>query len=103
MVEKVIFLDLNSFHLYNMNRQSADLPTLSHLEVHKNMTEGLVENRLNGKLHLIQAQDGKVTMDCAVCSNRKVKGGMCPRKPGLHPTKCFAIYHTMKKYHYVCS
>jgi hypothetical protein len=22
----------------------------------------------------------------------------CPRKPGLHPSKCFAICHTVKKY-----
>jgi hypothetical protein len=31
------------------------------------------EDRLNCKLHLIQAQNGKVTKDCAVCSNRVVK------------------------------
>jgi hypothetical protein len=66
-----------------------------------------VEDRLNGKLHLIQARGGKVTKDCAVCSNRKVNGGRretsfycdtCPRKPGFHPNKCFAMYHTMNKY-----
>jgi hypothetical protein len=61
-----------------------------------------VEDHLNGKLHLIQAHEGKATKDCAFCSNRKVKGGRretslycdtCPRKPGLHPNKCFAIYY----------
>jgi hypothetical protein len=33
-----------------------------------------VEDRLNGKLHLIEAHDGKITKNCAVCSNREVKG-----------------------------
>jgi hypothetical protein len=70
-----------------------------------------LEDCLNGKLHLIQAHDGNVTYDCAVCSNREVKGGraetsfyrdMCPRKPGLHFNKCFAIYHTAKKYCLLC-
>jgi hypothetical protein len=28
-----------------------------------------VRDRLNGKLHLIQAHDGNVQKDCAVCSN----------------------------------
>jgi hypothetical protein len=114
-----------------MNLQSAKLSTLSHLEVHKKVIQGLVgnnqnkmtrkrgrprstnvEDHLNGKLHLIQAHYGKVTMDCVVCFNREVKGGrremsfscdMCSRKPGLHPDKCFAIYHTVKKYRLVCS
>jgi hypothetical protein len=57
-----------------------------------------VKDHLNGKLHLIQAHDGKVTKDCAVCSNREVKGGtretlfycdMRPRKPGPHPQQVF--------------
>jgi hypothetical protein len=79
-----------SFHLYNMNRQSTDIPTLSHLEFCKKVIEGLVANKqnkmsqkrgrpssthvednLNGKLHLLQAHEGKATKDCAVCSNRK--------------------------------
>jgi hypothetical protein len=57
-----------------------------------NLTD--VEDNLNGKLHLLQAHEGKATKDCAVCSNRKVKRGrkeallycdMCSRKPALHP------------------
>lgn len=117
---------VNSFHLYNLNQNSKNLPALSHLEFRKKIIEGLVgnvrnkmsrkrgrpstgdtEDRLNGKLHLIRAHERKVTKDCAVCSNRKVKGGRketsfycdtCERKPGLHPNKCFALYHTEKKY-----
>jgi hypothetical protein len=114
-----------------MNLQSAKLSKLSHLEFHKKVTEGFVgnirnmmtqkrgrrssknvEDHLNGKLHLIQAHYGKVKMDYAVCSNKEVKGGRremsfccdtCPRKLGLHPNKCFAIYYTLKKYCLACS
>jgi hypothetical protein len=114
-----------------MNWQSAKLPTLSHLEFHTKVIEGLagnvrnkmiqkrgrpssaaVEYCLNGKLHLIQAHDGKVKMHYAVCSNREVKGGrtettfycdMCPRKPGLHTNECFVTYHRAMKYRLVCS
>jgi hypothetical protein len=41
--------------------------------------------------------------DCAVCWNRKIKGGhhetvyycgTCSRKPGLHHRVCFGLYHT---------
>jgi hypothetical protein len=38
---------VNSFHLYNMSQQSANLPTLSHLEFHKKVIEGLVGNVRN--------------------------------------------------------
>jgi hypothetical protein len=38
---------VNSFHLYNMSQQSANLPTLSHLELCKKVIEGLVENVRN--------------------------------------------------------
>jgi len=50
--------------------------------------------------------DGKLR-DCAVCSNCKVHGGRqqtvyfcktCTCQPGLHPSKCFERYHTMKDY-----
>jgi hypothetical protein len=34
-----------------------------------------LEDGLSDKLHLIQVHDGKVTKECAVCSNREVKGG----------------------------
>ncbi|XP_069697349.1 piggyBac transposable element-derived protein 4-like isoform X1 [Periplaneta americana] len=117
---------VNSFHLYNLNQQSKNLPTVSHLEFRKKIIVGLVgnvrnkisrkrgrpstndtEDHLNGTLHLIRAHERKVTKDCEVYSNRKVKGGRketsfycntCERKPGLHPNKCFAIYHAEKKY-----
>jgi hypothetical protein len=66
---------VNSFHLYNMSQQSANL---SHLEFRKKVIEGLVgnvrnkmsrkrgrpsstdvEDDLNEKLHLIQAHKGR--------------------------------------------
>jgi hypothetical protein len=52
------------------------------------------EDGLNGKLHLIHVHHGKVTKECAVCSNREVNGGrretlfycdMCPRKQDSTP------------------
>jgi hypothetical protein len=63
------------------------------------------KDHLIGKLNPIHAHDGKVTKGYAVCSNRKMKGAkreksvncdMCPRKPGLHHNKCFAMCHTVK-------
>jgi hypothetical protein len=90
--------------------------TLSQLEFRKKVFKGLagnlrnkitlkrgkpnssdVEDRLNGKLHLIQAQDWKAKKDCAIFSNREAKGGRretsfccdtCPSRQGLHPNKC---------------
>jgi hypothetical protein len=66
--------------------QSAKLPTMSHLEFHMKVISGLarnvqnkmtqkigrpsstdVEDCLKGKLHLIQAYDGKVKTGRAVC------------------------------------
>jgi hypothetical protein len=38
---------VNSLHLYNMNRQSSNLPTLSELEFHNKVIEGLVGNISN--------------------------------------------------------
>jgi hypothetical protein len=115
---------MNSFHQYTMNHHSANLSSLSYLEVHKKVIEGLlgsiwnkmtqkrgrpswtdVEDHLKGKLHLIQANDRKETEDFGVCSNRKLKGGRrdtsfycntCSRKSRLCPNKCFAIYHAVK-------
>ena len=51
--------------------------------------------------------ESESTKDCAVCSNRKLKGQRretvyfcetCTRKPGLHPGTCFKNYHTLEKY-----
>jgi hypothetical protein len=74
-----------------MNRQSAKLPALSHMEFRKKVTEVTLEkvwpereeaqvgadakNRPNGKPHLIQARAGKVTQDCTICSNREMNRG----------------------------
>ncbi|PNF33477.1 hypothetical protein B7P43_G00567 [Cryptotermes secundus] len=75
-----------------MNRQSAKLSTLSHLDFRKKMIEGLVGNvRSNmirkrgrpgstdaedmiGNLHLSQTHGREVKMNCAVSSNREVEG-----------------------------
>jgi hypothetical protein len=70
-----------------------------------------VEDRLNGKLHLIQAHDGKLTKDCAVCSNRKWKETeekyrfIVTRVQGSqNSTTCASsIYHIVKKYLLECS
>ena len=62
--------------------------------------------RLNNKQHFI-GQNPEKPKDCAVCSNRKIKGGRsktsyfcktCSRKPSLHPVDCFEKYHTMVHY-----
>ena len=59
-----------------------------------------------GKLRLIQAREGNKTKECAVCSNRKVKGRRMetyhycdtyPRKRDRYPNECFAKYHIFKK------
>jgi hypothetical protein len=39
---------VNSSHLYNMNQQSSNLPTLPDLEFHNKVIEGLVGNIWNG-------------------------------------------------------
>lgn len=65
------------------------------------------EERLNCRPHFIYANQQSKSKDCAVCSDRKVKGGRketvyfcntCTKKPGLHPGECFEKFHTLKKY-----
>ncbi|XP_041093516.1 piggyBac transposable element-derived protein 4-like [Polyodon spathula] len=65
------------------------------------------EERLSGKPHFIAKNESKSTKDCAVCSDRKRKGGRretvwfcktCSRHPGLHPGDCFERYHTVEAY-----
>lgn len=118
---------VNSFILYNIDRQQNNLRPVLHSTYRKELIKGLVGEvrnlsrkrgrrhsaegddgvRLNGMYHSLQVQEGKKTKDCAVCSNRKVPGGRkettfycatCPCKPGLHPNTCFDKYHTVKKY-----
>src|SRR6218665_3537729 len=110
---------INSFILYNINRQQQNLVAVSHITFHRKMIEQLVVNVratelhrgrpsstdkitwLNGKLHIIAHIDKD--KDCAVCSGRKTPGcrrrtnfhcNSCPRQPGLHPDTCFEKYHT---------
>jgi len=114
---------VNSFILFQQSDTTSDA---THLQYRRNLISLLVgdirnqdrsrkgrpstmdrEERLNKKPHFPdQLPDGKLR-DCAVCSNRKVHGGRrqtvyicktCTRKPGLHPSRCFEIYHTVKDY-----
>lgn len=116
---------VNSFLLCNMNRVREGLKPLGHLKYRKNLLVQLVgdvrnnpkkrgrpstndeEERLRKIPHFIQSNEKSNSKDCAVCSNRQVKGGRretvffcetCTRKPGLHPGECFKKYHTQKKY-----
>ncbi|XP_077545885.1 uncharacterized protein LOC144158704 isoform X4 [Haemaphysalis longicornis] len=65
------------------------------------------KERLNGRSHFIYKLPGGSSKDCAVCSNRKTKGGRretvffcktCSNNPGLHPGECFKRFHTELKY-----
>ena len=62
--------------------------------------------RFSNKQHFI-GQNLEKPKDCAVCSNRKIKGERsktsyfcktCSRKPSLHPVDCFEKYHTIIHY-----
>lgn len=117
---------VNSFMLYNEDRKQRSLRVVTHKTFRMALIEQLVgqvrnfnsgkrgrpstqdtEDRLNGKPHFVMKNESNSTKDCAVCSNRKIKGQRretayfcetCPRKPGLHPGVCFKKFHTMKKY-----
>jgi hypothetical protein len=65
------------------------------------------EEKLTRKSHFIYSNEKSNSKDCAVCSNRKIKGGRretvfdcstCTRKPGLHLGECFEKDHSLKKY-----
>jgi hypothetical protein len=72
-----------------MNRESAKLPALSHMEFHKDVTEVTFEKlwpereaaqvgtgakiRPNGKQHLIKAHAGKVAEGCTLAPTEKWK------------------------------
>lgn len=65
------------------------------------------DERLNGKLHIMRHCKDVRSKDCAVYSNRKIKGGRrqtnyfcstCSRKPGLHIGDCFEKFHTLQNY-----
>jgi hypothetical protein len=116
---------VNSFILYNLSAASNQKPNLSHKTYRQLLVKSLVgdvcnregkkrgrqstsdeEERLNRKPHFIYSNEKSNSKDCAVCSNRKMKGGRretvfycntCTRKPGLHPGECFEKYHSLKK------
>lgn len=117
---------VNSFLLFNMNKQNNGERTIQHRKFREILITQLVgdvrnttslkrgrptsldkEERLNKQPHFLAAHPTKKTKDCAVCSNRKVPGGRretlyfcktCSKNPGLHPAECFERYHTMLKY-----
>jgi len=103
---------VNSFILYNLSAVANQKPKFSHKKYRLELMKALVgdvrkEERLNNNPHFIYANEKSNSKDCAVCSNRKVKGRRretvfycktCSRKPGLHPEECFEKYHTLKKY-----
>lgn len=103
---------VNSYILYNLNRQLSNEPTIEHGQYRKNLIIQLVgdvrnkgkrrgrsstqdkADRLSKKPHFIDQLEDNKAKDCAVCSDRKTPGGRrttvfycktCSRKPGLHP------------------
>lgn len=113
---------VNSYILFNKQRSRGE--QLTHLKYRRQLIMQLVGDvrnrqrrrgrpstrdkaeRLNKKPHFLD-QDGAKHKDCAVCSRRHKKGGRkttvyycktCSRKPGLHPTKCFELYHSVVDY-----
>lgn len=116
---------VNSYILYNEYQKGQNKPPVVHKRYRKMLISELVgdvrntnrkrgrpsskgdKERLNGKIHIINKMPNNKHKDCAVCSNRSVKGGRketvfwcetCPRNPGLHPENCFKLYHTQKNY-----
>lgn len=116
---------VNSFLLMRQTYAAQGLKMHRHLRYRRNLIEQLVgsqrsqtkkrgpakeldaDERLDGRQHFIYKIVGRGSKDCAVCSDRKTKGGRretvffcktCSKNPGLHPGECFEKYHTVKKY-----
>ncbi|XP_065672200.1 piggyBac transposable element-derived protein 4-like [Hydra vulgaris] len=112
---------VNSYILFNKFCEGNGKNKLRHLTYRQNLIEQLVgacrntqerkgrrsslddNERLNQKPHFIAQVPSNNAKDCLVCSDRKTQGGRkktvyfcktCTRKPGLHPTDCFELYHT---------
>lgn len=111
---------VNSFILFKLN---TDQKKLRQIKFRKMLVKELIGNvrnnnkrgrpsdvdeneRLNGKLHLPYALEGRKTKDCVVCSDRrpgqerkrsKFFCKSCVKQPGLHMGECFEKYHTEKK------
>lgn len=130
MVEKTIFWGLevsiiNSFVLYKDWSVKNGKVAMSHKKYRQTLLMSLIgdfrapetirrtaaaadtEQRLDRTPHFIYLQPGGKHKDCAVCSNRKIKGGRketcyfcktCEAKPSLHPGICFEKYHTKRDY-----
>lgn len=116
---------VNSFILMRLQLLKQGEKEQRHLQYRRNLIEQLIgdvraragkrgpsarldcEQRLDGKPHFIYKIPGRSSKDCAVCSDRKTKGGRretvffcktCRNNPGLHPGECFERFHTLPKY-----
>ena len=113
---------VNSYILYRAAQTQANEAPMTHLQYRKQLVHQLVgdvQNArkcrgrpsscdaaecLDGRPHFLAQSESNMNKDCAVCSDRKKKDGRkitvfycktCTRKPGLHPTLCFELYHTV--------
>jgi hypothetical protein len=117
---------LNSYILYKADCKHNDTKPMPHIKFIRELVMSLIgnfreggtprygtpsttdnEDRLDGKLHILQPDAKGKHNDCLVCSNRKLPGGRkttvyfcetCNRKPFLHVGDCFKKYHTLKTY-----
>jgi Transposase IS4 len=114
---------INSYILFNITQERTQMPKASHLDYRRALITQLVgtvrhtakrrgrpstsdrAERLDAKTHFLGLAEKQ--RDCAVCSNRKVKGGRhlslyfcktCTAKPALHPVDCFEAYHSREDY-----
>ncbi|KAG0411154.1 hypothetical protein HPB47_011720 [Ixodes persulcatus] len=116
---------VNSYLLMKMQLDAKGLKGQKHLQYCRKLIEQLVgdlrmqpkkrgpasqsdcEEQLDGRQHFIYKLSERSSKDCAVCSDRKTKGGKretvffcntCSKHPGLHPGECFEKYHTLAKF-----
>ncbi|KAM7302856.1 hypothetical protein ISCGN_018364 [Ixodes scapularis] len=116
---------VNSYLLMKMQMDAKGLKGQKHLQYRRKLIEQLVgdlrvrpkkrgpasqsdcEERLDGRQHFIYKLPERSSKDCAVCSDRKTKGGRretvffcntCSKHPSLRPGECFKKYHTLTKF-----
>lgn len=115
---------LNSYILYKADCKHNNSKPMSHINFIRKLVMSLIgnlcegetaryrtpsttdnEERLDGKLHILQLDAKRKHNDCLVCSNRKLPEGRkttvyfcetCNRKPFLNVGDCFKKYHTLR-------